>query len=394
MRRKPAFITLVYLALGASWLILGSQWIRYLDQSMPEKDMRFLYGYKNLIFLFISGLILFVLIEMYRRSISRMENNYKQLFEGSIAIIYVFDRESFRLLEVNEKMVEQYGYTKPELLNMTVMDLRPEAEFSKLTEYLKSPHKEGRATEVWLHKTKSGKIFHALISHHRTSYKGQDAYTVIAIDIEVYVKAEERIKELLKVYETVTSVTNDVIWEYCPGTNELKWQNGFSEIFGYTEDLRENTKEWILSKVHPEDQEYMEQSMAESLEQLSNSWRCEYRLQCADGSYKYVSNQAFILLDAHGQAEKMVGALRDITIRKNYEHRLLRKNEILKNIAWENSHKFRKPVSNIIGILNLMKIEEKGMDATLLTMLERSALELDEMISKINERTNVIGEEE
>lgn len=394
MRRKPAFIILVYIALGALWLILGSQWISYLDQQTPERDLRFLYGYKNLIFLFVSGLILFVLIEMYRKSISKIENNYKQLFEGSIAIIYVFDRENFRLLEVNERMVEQYGYTKSELLNMTVMDLRPAAEQPKLAHYLKSTHEEGRATQVWLHKRKNGKVFHALISHHKTIYKKREAYTVIAIDIEIYVKAEERIKELLKVYETVTSVTNDVIWEYCPGTNELKWQNGFSEIFGYTEALRENTKEWILSKVHPEDQEHVEKSMAESLEKLSNSWRCEYRLKCTDGTYKYVSNQAFILLDALGQAEKMVGALRDITIRKNYEQRLLHKNEILKNIAWENSHKFRKPVSNIIGILNLMKIEEKGIDTTLLTMLERSALELDEMINKINDSTNIIDQAE
>lgn len=394
MRRKPAFITLIYIALGALWLNLGSQWIRYLDQSTPERDMRFLYGYKNLIFLVISGFLLFFLVAMYRRSIFRMENSYKQLFEGSIAMIYVFDRSSFRLLEMNERMVEHYGYSRQELLTMTVMDLRPVEEQAKLEQYLKSAHEEGSATEVWLHKRKDGAVFHVLISHHKTLYNGQEAYTVIAIDIEVYVKAEERIKELLKVYETVTSVTNDVIWEYCPGTDELKWQNGFSEIYGYTELLRENTKEWILSKVHPEDQEHVAKTMADSLEQLSNSWRCEYRLQCADGGYKYVSNQAFILLDDQGQAGKMVGALRDITIRKDYEHRLLRKNEILKNIAWENSHKLRKPVSNIIGIVNLMKVEEQHADNPLLMMLERSSLELDEMINKINESTSVIGPQE
>lgn len=394
MRRKPAFITLIYLALGGLWLNLGSQWIRYLDQSTPERDLRFLYGYKNLIFLAISGVIMFLLIAMYRRSISRMENSYKQLFEGSIAMIYVFDRNSFRLLEVNERMVEHYGYSRQELLTMTVMDLRPAEEQAKLDQYLRSAHPEGSATKVWLHKRKDGAVFHVLISHHKTEYNGQAAYTVIAIDIEVYVKAEERIKELLKVYETVTSVTNDVIWEYCPGTDELKWQNGFSEIYGYTEPLRENTKEWILSKVHPEDQEHVAKTMADSLEQLSNSWRCEYRLQCADGGYKYVSNQAFILLDDQGQAGKMVGALRDITIRKDYEHRLLRKNEILKNIAWENSHKLRKPVSNIIGIVNLMKVEAQHPDNPLLMMLERSTLELDEMINKINESASVIRSQE
>ncbi|WP_316750918.1 PAS domain S-box protein [Pedobacter gandavensis] len=394
MRRKTAFITFLYLILGVLWLIMGSKAIKYLDQQIPDRDMRFLYDYKNFIFLIISGFLLFFLIEMYRRSLSAVENSYKQLFEGSIAMIYVFDRSSYRLLEVNERMLEKYGYTRQELLTMSVMDLRSVEEQEKLDNYLKTSHLEGSATEVWLHKMKNGKAFHVLISHHKAIYKGQAAYTVIALDIERYVKAEERIKELLKVYETVTRVTNDVIWEYCPATNELKWQNGFSEIYGYTEALRENTKEWILSKVHPEDGELVEKSMAESLEQLSNSWSCEYRLQCADGLYKYVSNQAFILLDTEGNAEKMVGALRDITIRKDYEHRLLRKNEILKKIAWENSHEFRKPVSNIIGIVNLLKVESKTADPALIEMLERSALELDEMISRINDSTSNIGQKD
>lgn len=386
MRKKSAFITIIYIALGAMWLNLGSNWIEKLDKDTPGEDMSFLYDYKNLIFMVVSGVILFLLIEIYRRNLSSIEKNYKQLFEGSIAAIYVVDRLNYQLLDVNEVMVRKYGYSRKELLGMTVLDLRPHEERTKLNDYLDAEHTEGRATGVWLHQKKNGNLFHMLISHHRTVYQGKPAYTVIAIDIEKHVKAEERIKELLDVYETVTSVTNDVIWEYCPHTDELRWMNGFTEIFGYSPDRRENTREWILSKIHPEDRERVEQSMETSLAELSNSWRCEYQLQCADGSYKYVSNQAFILLDKEGQAEKMVGALRDITVRKNYEQRLLRKNQMLKDIAWNNSHELRRPVSNIVGILDLLKAdaERNQTDLSLLEMLERSAVELDEIITKIN----------
>lgn len=389
MRKKSAFITIIYIALGAVWLNLGSHWIERLDERTPGEDMSFLYDYKNIIFLIVSGLILFLLIEMHRRSLSSVEKSYKQLFEGSIAAIYVLDRSSYRLMEVNEVMVRKYGYSRRELLEMTALDLRPTEERAKLEEYLNSEHPEGRASGVWLHKKKNGDVFHMLISHHSTVFQGKPAYTVIAVDIERHVKAEERIKELLDVYETVTSVTNDVIWEYYPGTDQLDWMNGFTEIFGYTAELSENTREWILSKIHPDDRERVEQSMEESLAQLSNSWRCEYRLACADGTYKYVSNQAFILLDKDGQAKKMVGALRDITLRKNYEQRLLRKNQMLKDIAWNNSHELRRPVSNIAGILNLLKAdaERNQTDISLLEMLERSALELDEIITKINVST-------
>lgn len=389
MPKKSAYITVIYIALGAVWLNLGSNWIERLDADTPGQDMSFLYDYKNIIFLIVSGAILFLLIEMHRRRLSSVEKSYQQLFEGSIASIYVFDRNSYQLMEVNEVMVKKYGYSRKELLEMSVLDLRPAEERNKLDEYLNSEHPEGRASGVWLHQKKNGEVFHMLISHHKTVYRGKPAYTVIAVDIEKNVKAEERIKELLGIYETVTSVTNDVIWEYYPVPDRLDWMHGFTEVFGYTPELRENTKEWILSKIHPDDRERVEQSMENALIELSNSWRCEYQLRCADGTYKYVSNQAFILLDKNGQAERMVGALRDITLRKNYEQLLLRKNQMLKDIAWNNSHELRRPVSNIAGILNLLKAdaERNQTDVSLLELLERSTQELDEIITKINVAT-------
>lgn len=389
MRRQSVYITVIYIVLAAIWLVLGNEWIENFDRGTPGQDMSFLYNYKNYIFLVVSGTVLFLLIEIYNRNLSSIEKNYKKLFEGSPASIYVFDKESYRFLEVNEVMVKKYGYTRKELLGMTIFDIRPEGESDQLKNYLDREHVEGHETGVWLHKKKHGEVFRMLISHHSTIYGGKPAFTVVAIDVERRIKAEEKIKELLDVYETVTSVTNDVIWEYNLNTDHLNWMNGFAEIFGYTEELRGNTKAWVLDKVHPDDRTRVSDSIEESYLKASNSWRAEYRFLCADGIYKYVSNQAFIIADPAGKPQKLVGALRDITIRKNYEERLLLKNQMLKDIAWKNSHELRRPVSNIIGIVGLLKTdaERNQTDAAMLEMLARSAAELDEIITKINAST-------
>ncbi|QNK61496.1 PAS domain S-box protein [Pedobacter sp. PAMC26386] len=387
MRKRSALIILIYLVLGAIWLIMGARWIERIDRLTPDKDLKWLYAYKNIFFLFMSAILLFLLIEMYRISLSKIEKNYQQLFEGSPAAIYVFNKLSFQFLKVNKVMTLKYGYSEKELLKMTVTDVRPHEESIKLKDYLLSEHVEGTETGLWLHRKKNGELFHQLISHHSTTYKGQSAYMVIAIDVENHVRAEEKIKELLNTYETVTSVTNDIIWEYCPFTDHIKWMNGFSEIFGYTEELRENLGEWVLTKIHPEDKDRVVSSMELAFKQLSNSWRCEYRFLCADGTYKEVSNQAFILVDSKGKTEKMVGALRDITIRKDYEKRLLRKNKMLKEIAWNNSHEIRRPLSNILGLSDLLIADPETSAAhlELLNMLAKSASELDEIIIKIND---------
>lgn len=387
MRKRTALIVLLYLVLGGVWLVMGARWIDGVNRLTPEKDLSWLYTYKNIFFLFVSAIILFLLTEMYRSSLSKVEKNYQQLFEGSPAVIYVFDKTNFQLLKVNKVMIRKYGYSEKELLSMTVMDIRPQEESSRLKDYLSTKHDEGCETGIWLHRKKNGVSFHQLISHHSTVYDGKPAYTVIAIDVEQHIKAEEKIKELLNTYETVTSVTNDVIWEYCPYTDRIQWMNGFSEIFGYTAGLGEDSGEWVLAQIHPEDKDRVVGSMELAFKQLSSSWRCEYRFLCANGIYKEVSNQAFILLDEQGKTEKMVGALRDITVRKDYEKRLLRKNTMLKEIAWNNSHEIRRPLSNILGLAELLNADPDTSEtqAELLHMLGKSAVELDEIIIKIND---------
>lgn len=387
MRKRTALIVLIYLVFGGIWLVMGARWIDNLNRLTPGRDLSWLYTYKNIFFLFVSGVILFLLIEMYRASLSKVEKNYQQLFEGSPAVIYVFDKTNFQFLKVNNVMTRKYGYNEKELLAMTVLDIRPQEESSRLKDYLLTKHDEGSETGIWLHRKKNGESFHQLISHHSTVYEGKSAYTVIAIDVEQHIKAEEKIKELLNTYETVTSVTNDVIWEYSPYTDRIQWMNGFSEIFGYTDNLREDSGEWVLDKIHPEDKNRVVESMELAFKELSTSWRCEYRFLCADGNYKEVSNQAFILLDKQGKTEKMVGALRDITVRKDYEKRLLLKNSMLKEIAWNNSHEIRRPLSNILGLAELLNTDPdtSEVQSELLNMLGKSAAELDEILLKIND---------
>ncbi|MBW7951477.1 MAG: hypothetical protein H3C56_02680 [Chitinophagaceae bacterium] len=62
--------------------------------------------------------------------------------------------------------------------------------------------------------------------------------------------------------------------------------------------------------------------------------------------------------------------------------------EKLKRIAWEQSHRVRKPLSNILGLVSLLK-DKKHSDKVqeLLNMLDESAKELDEIVKYIVHKT-------
>jgi PAS domain-containing protein len=57
----------------------------------------------------------------------------------------------------------------------------------------------------------------------------------------------------------------------------------------------------------------------------------------------------------------------------------------LKEIAWHQSHKVRKPLTNILGLIDLLK--ESGGNTEVIDMLESSAKELDEMIKQVVAKT-------
>ena len=81
----------------------------------------------------------------------------------------------------------------------------------------------------------------------------------------------------------------------------------------------------------------------------------------------------------------------DITERKQNELKIINQNEKLKVIAWQQSHEVRGPVASILGLLNLIKTEDKQTYNPLyMQYLQQSAEQLDVIIHKIVANTTAI----
>src|SRR5690606_31583184 len=53
------------------------------------------------------------------------EERYRVLFERNPIPMWVYDRRTFRFLQVNDSAAAHYGYTREEFWTMSVLDLRP-----------------------------------------------------------------------------------------------------------------------------------------------------------------------------------------------------------------------------------------------------------------------------
>ena len=80
-----------------------------------------------------------------------------------------------------------------------------------------------------------------------------------------------------------------------------------------------------------------------------------------------------------------------MTLVKKQQDFLLKQNETLRQIAWQQSHEVRRPVANILGLINLIKMDKASTQEEkeqYLNYLFQATQELDEIIHKIVARSN------
>lgn len=125
------------------------------------------------------------------------EEKYRYLFNNNPALIMIWDLENYKILEVNDKVNELYGYTKEEFKNMTILDYRLESEHQVIRDFaekiLNSRKPMHRAT--WKHVKKNGEMVFMDIESHRIEYDGRKAILSLAKDITDQISAEKQLKE-------------------------------------------------------------------------------------------------------------------------------------------------------------------------------------------------------
>jgi len=206
-------------------------------------------------------------------------------------------------------------------------------------------------------------------------------------------ESRDSLNQLLDTHNLVTRATSDVAWDYDIVKDELKWLSGYGEVFGYAEDQDELVVKdafWNMNRIHEDDRERLVSTFRKLLSEKQRKWIAEYRYQCKDGSFKYVQDRGYLILNGHNEPVRMLGAMQDIDLIKKYSLELELKNKKLGEIAWLNSHEIRRPLSNLLGLIPVVKAQVDDPEALLqlLDYVEQSAKELDETVHKINQGTS------
>lgn len=138
-------------------------------------------------------------IERNRIRLSLIESNesYRNLFFNNPLPIFIWDLNTLSILEVNEMAQEEYGYSRDELLKMTVLDLgdsKYSTDFKAFVKALKASTVIKRS-DIWEHQKKNGEVMIHDVSSHKIDYKGKSAVLAINNNITEKIRLEEKLEE-------------------------------------------------------------------------------------------------------------------------------------------------------------------------------------------------------
>lgn len=141
------------------------------------------------------------------------EARYRLLFEANPEPMWIFAQDEMHILAANDATTRLLGYSKQELIGMSVMDIRPDEEKTRFAEFyprLRYGELAG-PMGVWTYLRKDGTRFQAEVYAHPFEYLGLQAHLVLALDVSAKHQAEAALVQKQQAFQQLLEDSRDAL---------------------------------------------------------------------------------------------------------------------------------------------------------------------------------------
>ena len=248
-----------------------------------------------------------------------MQNSLVQFFEYSSVPMWIFATETLRFLKVNSAAIEQYGYSEAEFLELTLVDIRPPEDVEHLISTISDLPPGFADAGTARHCTKSGELRHVHITSCGLTYDGHPSRLVMASDTTDQIKAFRAADALNERSILLSEATGDAHWDWNVLTGELNWTGSATSVLGFDAETLPQRIEWWKENIYHEDRECAIRELDRFLASSETLFHSEYRWVRGDGAVVEVQDRGRVVRDAAGNPVRMVGAIQDISSRRQAE---------------------------------------------------------------------------
>ncbi|HSH51320.1 MAG TPA: PAS domain S-box protein, partial [Bacteroidales bacterium] len=296
------------------------------------------------------------------RELRLSESKYRILFDYNPLPMWLYEIDSLKFVDVNNAAIKNYGYSRDEFLSMTIKDIRPPEDVYDLENYLKTRVEDKYSFDeapVWRHKLKNGKIIHVKVLSYIIEIDGKVCRLVLANDVTQLVKNETALRESEGRYKRIFENIVDVYFETTIGGKILEISPSI-RILTYGQYTREELiGEQIISLYYDKRERERYITLLIKHKRVDDY---EVRFVNKDGRIIYCSLTAKLIEEENEQ--RIVGSMRDVTVRKNYEEDLIRAKEeaeraskLKTEFLAQMSHEIRTPLNIVLNSSQFIKDE-------------------------------------
>lgn len=295
---------------------------------------------------------------------------FEVLFYRSPQPMWIFDKDTLCILEVNQSAVSRYGYTRHEFLNKSISFLWADNQQVRFNEWLNN---QPAHVPDCRHKTCSGEILNTDIHAYKITFRGNGAWIA-------YAEAGSN-KDLTEQLAQTQAQLNVLMKETSLGTcqitgdwNIAEWNTALEKLIGYKREDVIGKRLWTVLPELLHTGFYINSQKARREHAIMEFIEYFWPLQKWFGVYAYPADGGLMI------------QVRDITHRKLFESALVDKLQQLKQLSFFNSHYIRKPVASLIGITQLIKEDVAAVHEfrELAGYIRECSIELDEMLKRMN----------